>query len=262
MRYNGKGRIMRKQCGFSLVELSIVLIILGLLTGGILGGQSLIAAAEMRSIGTELQAWQTAVNSFRQKYQQYPGDFNMATRFWGADAACPAGGGDVLTQTCNGDGNGQIASHGDTTEYPEAYLFWQHLALAGLINGEYTGAPGPDHVWHHQFGTNAPTSKFSGGAWAMETDGDHGDIHYNTDARNAFTFGSAASGEVTYTPILTPQDAWNIDTKFDDGKPGRGSVIVINYDECAGAADADDVDTDYVLNESAAACSLYFRYSI
>ncbi|MGB1539971.1 MAG: prepilin-type N-terminal cleavage/methylation domain-containing protein, partial [Rickettsiales bacterium] len=54
--------------GFSLVELSIVLVILGLLTGGILGGQSLIRAAEMRAIATEYDAWKTAVNVFKDKY--------------------------------------------------------------------------------------------------------------------------------------------------------------------------------------------------
>lgn len=59
--------------GFSLVELSIVLVILGLLTGGILGGQSLIKAAELRAVTTELDAFQTATNTFRQKYFALPG---------------------------------------------------------------------------------------------------------------------------------------------------------------------------------------------
>lgn len=64
--------------GFSLVELSIVLVILGLLTGGILAGQSLIRAAELRSVTTEYGRWVTAMHSFRDKYMAIPGDMRDA----------------------------------------------------------------------------------------------------------------------------------------------------------------------------------------
>ena len=80
--------------GFSLVELSIVLVILGLLTGGILAGQSLIRAAELRSVATESQRYMAALNSFRDKYFALPGDMANATAFWGAQNATPA--------TCHG----------------------------------------------------------------------------------------------------------------------------------------------------------------
>lgn len=67
---------------FSLVELSIVLVILGLLTGGILAGQNLIRAAELRSVTTQLQQYQTALQTFRNKYFALPGDMTKATDFW------------------------------------------------------------------------------------------------------------------------------------------------------------------------------------
>lgn len=66
---------------FSLVELSIVLVILGLLTGGILAGQSLIRAAELRAVSTEYNRHFTAIQSFRNRYMALPGDMNNATRF-------------------------------------------------------------------------------------------------------------------------------------------------------------------------------------
>ena len=69
---------------FSLVELSIVLVILGLLVGGILTGQSLIRAAELRSVTTEFSQYQTAVMTFRDKYFAIPGDMKNARDFWGA----------------------------------------------------------------------------------------------------------------------------------------------------------------------------------
>ena len=67
--------------GFSLVELSIVLVILGLLIGGILTGQSLIRAAELRSVTTQYQGYVTAVNTFRDKYFALPGDMPNAIDF-------------------------------------------------------------------------------------------------------------------------------------------------------------------------------------
>ena len=78
------------RAAFSLVELSIVLVILGLLTGGILTGQNLIRAAELRSVVTEFQTYQTAVMTFRDKYFALPGDMTNATDFWGEMTNCGA----------------------------------------------------------------------------------------------------------------------------------------------------------------------------
>lgn len=69
---------------FSLVELSIVLVILGLLVGGILAGQSLIKASELRKIGADFTRYESAINAFRDKYFFYPGDLPNATQLWGA----------------------------------------------------------------------------------------------------------------------------------------------------------------------------------
>ncbi len=76
--------------GFSLVELSIVLVILGLLTGGILAGKSLMRASELRAVSTEYQRYLTAAQSFRGKYFELPGDFSKAQSFWGIAHATAA----------------------------------------------------------------------------------------------------------------------------------------------------------------------------
>lgn len=245
------------QKGFSLVELSIVLVILGLLTGGILGGQSLIKAAELRAITTEFQTWQTAVNTFKQKYFQYPGDFTKATQFWGADT-CPPAVGSTLTATCNGDGDGVMAQH-DAASQVEHYLFWQHLMKAGLIEGAYTGVRGAASPWGHVAGENAPKSRYSGGAWAIDSNSDHYDIVFNVNATNALMFGAPGTWESVYNALLTPEEAWNIDMKMDDGRPGRGNVNAVNWGDCTDAADEDDLDGDYMLSDDSAQCGLYFR---
>lgn len=105
------------------MELSIVLVILGLLTGGILAGQLLIRAAELRSVTTEYNRYVTAVQSFRDKYFALPGDMNNAAAFWGAadgstgnTAACVTTA-STSTATCNGDGNGIVSPSSSSNEY-------------------------------------------------------------------------------------------------------------------------------------------------
>jgi hypothetical protein len=119
-----------------------VLIILGLLIGGILGGQSLIKASELRALVTEQEKYQIAFNNFREKYNALPGDFTKATAFWGTAANCPgtAAQGTTDGTTCDGDGNGEIDYYYANSN--EAFRAWQHLSNAGLIEGTYNGVRG------------------------------------------------------------------------------------------------------------------------
>ena len=75
---------MNQRHAFSLVELSIVLVILGLLVGGVLSGQSLIRAAQLRSVTTQFANYRAAVFTFRDKYFALPGDMANASAFWGS----------------------------------------------------------------------------------------------------------------------------------------------------------------------------------
>lgn len=253
---------LRSVEGFSLVELSIVLVILGLLTGGILGGQSLIHAAELRSIGEEYSAWQTATNTFKQKYFAVPGDFKTATDFWTARSDCGGSGG-TSTATCNGNGDGNILTAG------EGNLFWQHLSNAGLVAGEFAGtvSSGTDMF---KRGTEVPSAK-SGGVWivlpGMEFSG--GNLPGYTYALGSGEAVSVIADCPSATGImcdvhssLSPEDAWNIDTKLDDGKPGTGSVQAgLATGDCI--ADGQSLITDhdtaeYNLANSGKACFLLF----
>lgn len=245
--------------GFSLVELSIVLVILGLLTGGILTGQNLIRAAELRSVVTEFQSYQTAVNTFRDKYFAIPGDMRNAEAFWGTshatDATCITTGA-VGTATCNGDGNGIL----DTSTRSREFLrFWQHLANAGMIEGTYTGVAGSGGSTHHVIGENIPRAKIGNAGWgALYRSGTAGGDFYDGDYGNTLQFGSQDTSGTNYRGILMPEEAWNIDTKLDDGKPGTGKVMAIHWDDCGGASASDEYDTDYVLTTTTAECGLMF----
>lgn len=242
-----------RKSGFSLVELSIVLVILGLLTGGILGGKSLIDAAELRAVTTEFSQWQTAVNTYRQKYMDYPGDMETATRFWPDD-------------TDNGNGDGVIGYHGSAyggSDQPtEHFLFWQHLALAGLIQGEYTGESATGSSWHHAAGENAPVSKFGSASWAVDSTSDHENVMFDVPRSNVLEFGMPGVEEMVYGAAMTPEEAWNIDAKLDDGLPGKGGVVAIRWNDCTNATARTMLDSVYELAEDSALCSLMFRNGI
>ncbi len=237
--------------GFSLVELSIVLVILGLLTGGILAGQSLIRAAELRSVSTEFQRYVAATNTFRDKYFALPGDMSNATTVWGA-------------ATNNGNADGVLVNAAAVSTTGEMFEFWNQLALAGLIEGKYTGLAGPTAGWtggDSVIGSNVPRSRLNNAGWGAGSNLNNGGttVDYVFNYGNMFNFGSTSAGTITDAAVLKPEEAWNIDTKLDDGKPGTGKVIAKFWNNaCATAASNTDYTSGYNLASSAVQCSLRF----
>ena len=125
--------------GFTLIELSIVLVIIGLIVGGVLVAQDLIKAAETRSQLAQLEKYSTAINSFRNKYGYLPGDIPepYASRF----SFQPRG-----TNPGEGDGNGFIKGYTNfcgamgISTLGEGILFWSDLSSANLIAESFTTA--------------------------------------------------------------------------------------------------------------------------
>jgi prepilin-type N-terminal cleavage/methylation domain-containing protein len=256
---NSKGFILPRS-GFSLVELSIVLVILGLLIGGILSGQSLIRAAELRSVSTEYQRYVTAVSTFKDKYFATPGDMTNAVSFWTAAANCPgnASQGSTTSATCNGNGNGRLW---DAAASNEMFRFWQHLANAGLIEGTYSGVSGRDDYTWVGTATNSPRSKINQGLWLVASYNNAsgaftGSLFYN-DLGRFFTLGAPASFWNS-AAILKPEEAWNIDAKIDDGMPGRGKVTANVANGCNNAASGASFDATYTLSATTTSCMLAF----
>ena len=153
----------RLNAAFTLVELSIVLVILGLLVGGVLAGQSLIRASELRAVTPQYNSLITSINTFRDKYFAFPGDLTNAQSFWGVAHATPATCVTTIgtgTQTCNGDGNGLISPYAPGAN--ESYRLWQHLAYAGLIEGTYRGMTDSSNNAVYTTATNSPKGKTCG----------------------------------------------------------------------------------------------------
>jgi prepilin-type N-terminal cleavage/methylation domain-containing protein len=269
--------------GFSLVELSIVLVILGLLVGGVLTGKSLIEAAELRSVSTELAAYNTAIQTFKEKYLALPGDMNNATRFWGDNTSLCSDG--VATNngtpgTCNGNQNNFFELAPAANQAGERFMFWQQLSLAELIQGNYTGAAGALGTGNNAISNvNSPASAFNGATWGLES----GEInfvypitfyepfptnsYYTLSYGNIFEFGLAGGtsgvGDAD-GKIMTAEQARRIDYKSDDGMPAKGKIIARYWNnQCASADDgtsaSDDFNASYRVTDTSIQCSLVFR---
>lgn len=249
---------MRQQSAFSLVELSIVLVILGLLVGGVLSGQALIRAAELRAVNADIQRYTASVYAFRDRYFSIPGDFTDAEKFWGtmSTGTCPNATAGTGTQTCNGNGDGHINGATAASRTGESFLFWQHLANAGLIEGSYTGIasagttlPGREAT----LGINIPKSRMSNVGYSVEynTGGSFGIGNKN------FIYIGSVSNSPAWNDFLRPEEAWNIDTKVDDGRPGSG--IVINSSSAVGTCvtSASAATAVYKLDNPSIACGMF-----
>ncbi len=112
--------------GFTLIEIAIVLVIIGLLLGGVLKGQELITSARVRNLISQQDGIKAAYLGFLDRYRALPGDYSQATtNITNVGTACGTGG--------NGNGNGQVE-----TGNGEHIMVWDHLSKSGFINGSYT----------------------------------------------------------------------------------------------------------------------------
>lgn len=115
----------KQQSGFTLVEIAIVLVIIGLLLGGVLKGQEMITSAKVRNLADQGSAIKTAFFAFQDRYRAVPGDYVVAANNINGVSVGVNGG--------NGSGNGLV----DTSN--ERGLFWLHLAAAGFLTGNFDG---------------------------------------------------------------------------------------------------------------------------
>jgi prepilin-type N-terminal cleavage/methylation domain-containing protein len=214
----------RRQSGFTLIEIAIVLVIIGLLLGGILKGQELINSARVKNLGTDFRNIPLFVYGYQDKFRTLPGDDPNAVTHVGA--------------TGNGDGNGVIDGYWfsqDSTD--ESILFWQHVRLAGLapgittipdpLPGEYNPKNASGGIIGIQSGTTAPgetpivgtDGKAIGGAYIICSTGILGKFVKQLDIQ--MDDGETDSGSMMATPTTTTlvkAATATLTTAIDDAK--------------------------------------------
>ncbi len=228
-----------KNKGFTLIEMSMVLVCIALLIGAIIIGESLLRNARLLSISSDIEMFKDAAVSFRDKYHYLPGDMPNATTFWGQDASCPNTPPNNLakTQTCNGNGDGYVgdsngSAFGGAINWQESYRFWQQLSNAGFTPSLYSGALSSRNTIGMDPGLNIPASKIQGNGYTMlyvlpgQATGT-----YVSNYNHVIIYGLPVNAQASaYGPGLTPSEALIIDQKIDDGKPNSGFVLTFTPD--------------------------------
>jgi len=183
----------RKQAGFTLVEIAIVLVIIGLLLGGILKGQEMITQARIKNVVNDFNGITVAVTSYQDRYRFLPGDDPNANTRWTTQAPASGGGNGAIV----GKYNASVAAAPTGAE--ESNLFWQHLRIAGFVPGATTGAAS---------GTQPPNA--AGGIIGVQ----------NADA----TVGLGFTGLTICSSNLPDKIAGAVDTQMDDGNSATGQM--------------------------------------
>jgi prepilin-type N-terminal cleavage/methylation domain-containing protein len=222
-----------KKAGFTLIELSIVIVIIGLIVAGVVAGQTLVKQSKLSRLSKEFSQLEMAFATFKMTYEQYPGDINNAYNYWGSSCNSTA-------SKCNGDNSGTI-EFGSADDDRETHRVWQHLALAELVNGSFTGEG--DNA------TNANSNNiyYSASGLVKYHTESHGELKAFPADRyaqtNIFLHGGAAvAGGDWWNPALTVADAYNMDKKIDDGIANRGKLNAMGSSCSAAKSSAGGAD--------------------
>jgi prepilin-type N-terminal cleavage/methylation domain-containing protein len=185
---------------FTLAELAIVITIISLLSLVTTIWNKFMAQSRTQAVIAEAHNYTNAVDVFHMKYDALPGDMNNATTVLSGAAG-------------NGNGDGGIDA------YNELYLAWNHLSLAQIVPGIYTGLQATGPI----FATNVPASRYPNMCWTMEKCTTASSYCSNIPA-NVLTVGGPYSTWGCYDGFMSKKDAKYIDMKMDDGLPSTGNV--------------------------------------
>ena len=220
--------MLRRQNGFTLIEIAIVLVIIGLLLGGVLKGQELITSARVRNLIAQQDGVKAAFFGFQDRFRALPGDYPAAQ----ATANIVNIGAAI-----GGNGDGQILN---TAGANEQTIAWTHLSHAGFLTGSFNMEEEDDSV----AAANTPANTYNA-FLRLAYDNTYGVIVGDpaATARHNLKTGNQVPVE-----IMT-----EVDRKIDDSNPGRGSYrfsVYVGAGTAPTAATCADLTNGNWLNTS------------
>jgi len=218
-------QIGKQQAGFTLVEIAIVLVIIGLLLGGILKGQEMITQAKIKNLINDMNGVSAAMNSYQDRYRALPGDDKNAGGRW-VNTTAPGNGDGVVQDKYIETVPGTLYSA--TATGPESVYFWHHLRLAGFVSG--TGA---DHPF------NALSGKMG-----VQTGAGLSTTLAPTTAPGATLTGFG--GLILCSGNLPDKVAISVDAQLDDGVGATGGVRAATQTGLPPTLDAAAAATTYI----------------
>ena len=220
--------IRKRQSGFTLIEIAIVLVIIGLILGGILQGQELITSARVRSLADQTNNITVAWFAFQDRYRGLPGDYVSAS-------------GQIKAGLLNGDGNGIIDSN------QERGQLWAHLGSSGILAGSYDGAAVPGGF--DCPAATCPQNAFNRGFLITQD---------NQGLNNPVASNEMWSGNQIPALILA-----EMDRKVDDGQANTGRMQLGQGGAGWAASNAalclDGAGTGYAVLADPGDCAVVFR---
>ena len=202
---------LTKNRGFTLIEIAIVLVIIGLLLGGVLKGQELINNAKVKSYATDFRNIPVQLYGYQDKFKALPGDDPLVTTHLPGSTLATTPAGTVGNGVINGAWN-------TTTNTDESCLFWQHVRLAG-------------------FGTGSTTVSCGLGSdyWPRNANGGQIGIQGNVGLAT-FSAGNGPPGSyVICSANILGQFVLQLDATLDDGNPETGNMRAIQTSAAGGA---------------------------
>jgi prepilin-type N-terminal cleavage/methylation domain-containing protein len=232
-----------KTKGFTLVELAIVMIIIGLLVGGVIKGFQIVENAKIKSVIAQIESIRAASQTFRETYAALPGDFILArTRVQNCNDT---------TFCVNGDASSIVGVPGNNTSVAhlgENLQFWKHLALANLLNGVVYDA---DPAGTHEYSVHFPESELKKGGYQVFFRNQAGTT--NNHVLRLHSAIDSTFSNVAGSYAIKPIEAFQIDRTLDDSNPGTGRITTSGV----GAGSGCEPDVDYITNVAQRNCVVY-----